>query len=189
MNGLSSLKRLLLGMAAAVLLAAGSGVHATPLFTFSGGSGAAGSNVALKISSDVNYFLGADLVVGFDTAQLSFVGIAPSSFLSTSNVSAGQAILAITPLAPGADLGAGPAFDYFELIFSINAGASGSSALQLLAGSNLYFDGTTDTYGVTGLSASVNVTVPNDNGLPIGSTVPLLLVGLGLLACTRRRAA
>ena len=189
MSGMSGLKGLLSAIAATVLLAAGSGAHASPVFTMTGVSGLVGSNVGVKVGGDVNFFFGADLVVGFDNTQLTFVGVAPASFLTASNVIGGEALIAISPLVPGNDLGAGPNFDYFELIFSINAGASGSSALALRTGSNLYFDAVVDTYDVTGLGATVNVTVPTVNGVPIGSTAPLLLAGLGLLAFSRRRAA
>lgn len=188
-----SLGRLGSAMLLALLLSVGAtSARAAPTFKFSDGSGAAGDQVFLKISGDVNYFFGADLLVGFDSTQLKFVDVSPSTFLSTfSLVSPGQVQVTITPDNPGEDLGPGTEFDYFDLIFSINEGASGTSDLELLyattpASSTLYFDGQVDTYDVTGLTASIRVTA--SNGVPVASTVPLVLTGLGLLAFARRRA-
>jgi hypothetical protein len=189
-----SLGRLWSVMLLALVLSVGAtSARADPTFGFSGGSGKVGDQVFLTISGNVNNFFGADLLVGFDSTQLTFVGVSPWPCKDCFNVdlNAQQVQVTITPDNPGEDLGPGTEFDYFDLIFSINEGASGTSDLELLyattpASSTLYFDGQVDTYDVTGLTASIRVTA--SNGVPVASTVPLLLTGLGLLAFARRRA-
>ncbi len=187
-----SLGRLGSAMLLALVLSVGAtSARAAPTFKFSGGSGAVGDQVFLTISGNVNKFFGADLLVGFDSTQLTFVGVSPWPCKDCFNVDldAQQVQVTITPDNPGEDLGPGTEFDYFDLIFSINEGASGPSELELLSGTDLsvlYFEDPNfdPVHPVSGLKATVDVA----RGVPVVSTVPLVLTGLGLLAFARRRA-
>ena len=105
MGGLTGLKRLLIGASATFVLMASSVAQASPVFSLTGATALAGSNVGIKVAGDVNFFFGADFTVGFDNAVLSYVGITPANFSSTANLLvSGQVTLAVTPLAPGAGL-------------------------------------------------------------------------------------